>query len=154
MTETTKQAGREGRGALVVLGGREFTIQALPMKAAREWREKFSEPLQVIIGVMRNAGNIQLTKTNEDGSEAVDLSVVAGLLQSVGGLLLGSMDLLVEALFAYSPELQRERDWIEDTADDTEALAALWRVLQLAYPFGNLVTFINSGVNTIGRSKS
>ncbi len=142
------------REAAVTLGGKSYTIHALPMKAAREWRERFGEPLQIIIGVLRSAGNIQLTTTNEDGSESVNLDVAAGLLQQVGGLLLGSIDLLNDALFDYSPELQRDREWIEENADDTEALAALWGVLQLAYPFGNLVTFVNNGVSTIGRSRN
>lgn len=151
-TQTTNS--QKARQAEVVLGGKTFTIQALPMKPAREWRERFGEPLQIVIGVLRNAGNLQLTTTNEDGGESVNLPMVAGLLQQVGELLLGSIDLLNDALFEYSPELQREREWIENNADDAEALAALWRVLQLAYPFGNLVMFVNNGVSTIGKSRS
>lgn len=117
------------REATVVLGGREFVIHSLPMKASREWRTEFSQPVQQVLGVMRRMQDVELT----------DVSQAAQVLQQVGTYLLGSVDTLVEALFAYSPVLQAEREWIEAHADDTEAMAALWEVLKLAYPFGGLM---------------
>lgn len=131
---------KSARERTVVLGEKKFVVRALSMKAARAWRKDFGEPLQVIIGVLQNAGEIELTSTTH----------VASLLNEVGPLLLGSVDILVEALFAYSPTLEAEREWIEEHADDVEAMAALWEVLQLAYPFGGLLDRLSSGASTIG----
>lgn len=139
------EAEAKARERLVTLAGQTYAVQALPMKAAREWRRQFGEPLNVILGVLQNAENIELTS----------LADVGGLLTQVGGLLLGSVDVLVEALFAYSPALAADRARIEEEADDVEALGALWEVLQLAYPFGSLIALVSDlGANTTGTSKS
>lgn len=140
MAEQTKTR----TSATVVLGGEEFTIYAAPMRLARRWRATFNEPLQTIIGVMQNAGDIELNNMQD----------AAGLLQQVGGLLLNSVDLLVESLFAYSPELQEQKDWILDNATDEEALAAVWGVVKLAYPFGGLIANLQNGQRMIGTSKN
>lgn len=132
------------REATVTLAGKEYTIQALPMKAAREWRSEFAMPLQQILGVLRRMDKVELD----------DLGGVAEVLQQVGGYLLSSVDTLVEALFAYSPVLAADREYIEGHADDTEAMAALWEVLKLAYPFGGLMKLMPNGGNSIGKSKS
>ena len=59
------------------------------------------------------------------------------------GTLIGSMDLLLDLLFAYSPELAEDRERIEEEAYDEEALAAFTEVLKLAYPFGELLAMVN-----------
>jgi hypothetical protein len=128
------------RQAAVNLGGQEFVIEALPMGAARRWRAKFGQPLETILGVLQNAPHINLQ----------DAQNLSSLIQQVGGLVLGSTDLLVDALFDYAPALAAEREWIEENADDSEALAALWEVLKLAYPFGDLLNMLGRGQATIG----
>ena len=128
--------------ATITLGGADYTIEALPMKRARAWRAEFQKPLETIIGVLQNADNIEI-------NGAAD---IAALLNQLGGLLLGSMDILANALFKYCPYLNR--DEIEETATDEEALAALWEVLKLAYPFGNLVAMVSRGAARVGTSKN
>lgn len=143
--EVVQAKAKANRERVVVLGNQAYAVQALPMKAAREWRRQFGEPLNVILSVLQNAENIELTS----------LPDVAALLNQVGNMLLGSVDVLVEALFAYSPALAADRERIEEEADDVEAMAALWEVLQLAYPFGSLVSLLGSlGGSTTGTSKS
>lgn len=137
--DTTKAIS--AREAVVTLGGKEFLIQAQNMKGARQWREEFSKPVQQVLGMLNQMQGVELS----------DIGNAAGVLQQVGTFLLGSVDILVDALFAYSPALQLEREWIEENADDTDAMGALWAVLQLAYPFGNLVTLLNPGRRTTGK---
>ena len=127
---------KTGPEKTVVLGGKEFTVSAAPMRKAKAWRQKFNEPLQIIIGVMKNAGNIEINNMQD----------AAGLLQQLGGLLLGSIDLLTDSLFEYSHELAAEKEWILDHATDEEALAAVWEVVKLAYPFGSLTSLLQNGV--------
>jgi len=128
----------------VTLGGTDFEIQRANIKRSREWRQKFGEPLQVIIGVLQQADNIQIDS----------MAGAAGLLEQVGSLLLNSVDLLIEALFDYSPALQAEREWIEDNATDLEAMNALWEVIQIVYPFGSLMNKLPTGLTTNGTSKN
>lgn len=137
--QAAESAAITPRQATVVLGGKEFTIYALPMKAARQWRADFAQPLQDVLEVLRHMQQVELR----------DVGQAAEVLQQVGTYVLGSVDLLVEALFAYSPELASQREWIENHADDTEAMAAVWQVLKLAFPFGQILQLVR-GANTIG----
>ncbi len=148
MATKTKSANSSGpettntaRQAEVILGGELYMIHALNMKAARQWRREFSKPIQAALSMMDQVQGVEIS----------DVGNAASVLQQVATFLLGSVDVLVDALFAYSPELQADRERIEETADDTEAMEALWEVLKLAYPFGNLVTLFNRGAATTGK---
>lgn len=142
----SKEKGKNS--ATVTLGGKPFTVQAAPMRVAKAWRQKFNEPLQIIIGILKNAGDIEINNVQD----------AAGILQQVGGLLLGSVDLLTDSLFEYSHELRANQDWILDHATDEEALTAVWEVVKLAYPFGSLTSQLQSGLangqRMIGTMKS
>jgi hypothetical protein len=110
------------------------------MRQARVWREKFSEPIQAILGLLKYADNDLMS---DDGN--VNMRAV-GVLLSGADLVLKSPDLLAEALFAYSDELNEQRDEIEATATDEEALAALWEVVtKHAYPFGFMLRLLPNG---------
>lgn len=114
------------RTITVQLGAQNYTIQPLPMKRAREWRKALEQPFGALVGVLENADSIELT----------DLGSIAGVVQAFAGTLVGSVDILMDLLFAYSPELAQDRERIEAEAYDEEALAVLVEVLKLAYPFG------------------
>lgn len=130
--------------AAVTLGGRQFEIQRPNIKRSREWREQFGEPVRTIASILQHAEEIELNSVGD----------VAGLLQQVGPLLLGSVDILIEAVFAYSEVLEAEREWIEENADDEEALAALWEIVKLAYPFGSILDVVTRGQAMVSTSKS
>lgn len=108
----------------VVLGGKEYSIQQLPMRANREFRDRLAAPVEELMNLLE--GNVDL----EIGSVS-DLVSIIGVAKN---LLLGSMDILLEALFAYSPELRADRERIEAEAYDDEAMEALAAVMALAYP--------------------
>ena len=130
--------------ATVTLGGRQFEIQRPNIKRSREWREQFGQPVRTIANILQHAEEIEINQVSD----------VAGLLQQVGPLLLGSVDILIEAVFAYSDTLAAERPWIEENADDEEALAALWEIVKLAYPFGSILDVVNRGQAMVSTSKS
>jgi hypothetical protein len=119
----------------VVLGGRTFKIEPLPLGASRAWRARFQEPFSQLTAALQAAPNVALS----------DLAGVAGLLQVAKDVLIGSMELAHEMLFAYAPNLAAERGWIEAHAYDDEALRALVEVLKLAYPFGCLLQALTPG---------
>lgn len=131
----------------VELGGTEYTIKPLPMRQARLWREKFAEPIQAVLGLMKYADNEIV-----DDENRVNMRTV-GVLLSSADLILKSPDTLAEALFDYSPELRDAREKIEAEANDAEALAALWEVVsKLAYPFGSILKMLPNGPKQSGTS--
>jgi len=69
-------------------------------------------------------GEIELSNGND----------LAELVQVLRHTLIGSIDMLQDLLFAYSPVLAADRERIEAEAFDEEALAAFVEVLKLAYP--------------------
>lgn len=120
------------RTATVTLAGKQYTLQALPMRQNAEWRRRLAGPFGELTNILENAGSIQLT----DGQG------LAGVVRTLSGTLLGSVDILLGLLFDYSPALRGDRERIETEAYDDEALRALVEVLKLAYPFGELLTLV------------
>ncbi len=116
----------------VRLGGQNYTIQPLPMRRSQQWRQALELPFGALVAVLENADSIELT----------NLSGMAGVVQAFAGMLVGSVDILLDLLFAYSAELAADRERIENEAYDEEALAALIEVLKLAYPFGTVLGLV------------
>lgn len=117
----------------VTLGGQSYVIEALPIAASKAWRAKLAGPFGQLAATLAHAGEIDLT----------DGGALSNLIQVVSDTLLGSIDLLQDLLFAYSPVLAADRARIEATAYDDEAMHALVEVLKLAYPFGGVLTLVS-----------
>lgn len=121
------------RSAVVMLAGQAYTVVALPIGKAKAWRERLAGPFGDLVGVLEGAGEIELTNGRD----------IAGLVRTLSGTLIGSMDQLLDLLFAYAPALAADRERIEAEAYDDEALRAFAEVLKLAYPFGELRALIS-----------
>lgn len=124
----------------VTLGGKSYAVKQLPIRANRAWRKRFDEPINKIMASIHLIG--QLSKEEfKDGKEM--LQKIGGILLARTGeiaeILLSSMDMVLDGLFAYAPELEADRERIETTATDDEAMAAFVEVLKIAYPFGRLL---------------
>ena len=117
------------RTITVSLGGQTYEIQPLPIRKSRAWREKLQGPFTQLVDVLASASKIELT----DGAQ------LGRLISIVQSTLLGSVDLVLDLLFDYSPALQADRERIEEYATDDEALDAFLEVLKLAYPFGGFL---------------
>jgi len=134
------------QNVIVKLAGREYEIKPLPIRPAREIRQRLTEPLIQVIEMLRNAP----AKT-----DLSDAQGIGELLGSVKTILVGSIDLCLDLLFSYSPELKADQEYIENNAYDDEALKAVLEVLKLLYPFGGLVKKLAglvSGLAALGTS--
>lgn len=118
------------RTKILTLAGQEYTVEMLPMRQNKEWRDKLTMPVDKIVSLLMNAQDIEIN-TGAD---------IIGLVAVVKDVLLGGMDLLLDALFDYSPALAADRERIENEAYDDEAIEALGGVIGLAYPFDQLVS--------------
>jgi hypothetical protein len=122
------------RTKTVTLGGQEYLIQQLNMRANKEWRDSLGVPVMQLVDFMRGMGDLEL-KTD-------DLLKIGNVVKE---LLLGSMDTLLDALFAYSPALMADRERIEVEAYDDEAIAALGACVALAYPLDRVLMGLTVG---------
>lgn len=128
----------------VTLGGQPYSIKSLPIKQSAQWRKALGVPFGAITGVLEHNSLDDVFQAEQSGDGqvkyALNLGGIVGAVTSAGNVLLGSIDTLLELLFAYSPELQADRERIEAEAYDDEALHAFLEVLKLAYPFGELAS--------------
>lgn len=117
----------------ISLGGREYELRPLPIRKAREIREKFTESFEQIVDAINQLPNLALD----------DVHALGDIVTAVKDVLLGSVELVLEILFAYSPELAADRERIEAEAYDEEAIAAFVEVVKLLYPFGSLANVLS-----------
>lgn len=133
----------------VTLGGKSYAVKQLPIRANREWRKRFDEPIDKMLSAFQEVGKASQIEF-EDGKEMAKKigALLVARAGEIAGVLLASMDMVLDGLFAYAPELEADRERIETTATDDEAMAAFVEVLKIAYPFGRLLNLAGQ----IGRS--
>lgn len=122
----------------VKLAGKEYQVDPLPRRAAKAFRQRITEQIGGVSQALRladGAGGVELT----------NLGSIADIVDSVGGLLAGSIDLVADLLFDFSPELAADRERIETEGYDDEIIAAFLEVLKLLYPFGEMTSLFPSG---------
>lgn len=116
----------------VSMGGRNYTVTALPIIKSKEWREALAIPFSTLTQALTMAQTTELD----------NLAGIGDIVNRLSGTLLGSVDLMLDLMFSYSPELAKDREWIENNAYDEEALQAFGEVLKLAFPFGILLELV------------
>lgn len=126
------------RTITVTLGDQEHTIKELKSRANAAWRGKLEEPFAEVASLLESA----------PGTDISDGAALGGLVRSVSGLLLRSIDTVTSLLVEYAPELAGP----VAEAYDSEILEAFTSVLGLAYPFGSLVKRLRGVVANVGRS--
>lgn len=123
--------------ANVVIAGQEFEICELRSRQNAAWRKELEVPFKELADQLEGAPVIELT----DGAS------LAGLVRSVSGMLLGSIDQVIALLVAYEPRVSA----VIDEAYDSELLDAFVEVLKLAYPFGGLLEKLKGFGSRIGQ---
>jgi len=122
------------RTAKVTLNDQEFEIRELRSRENAAWRKSLREPFDELARTLEGAPDVSLT----DGSG------IAGLIQSSAGLVVGSVDIVIGLVLAYAPELKT----IAGEAYDSELMEAFGAVLGLAYPFGGVISKLQTALAT------
>lgn len=86
------------RTEIITLGDRQYTLKELPLKPARVWREGLRQQFSSFIGLVEGAPDVDIANTR----------AAASLLRTLSATLLDSVDLALELLLQFSPELERE----------------------------------------------
>ena len=118
------------RSVEITLGGVAYTVAELPVRKNSAWRKQLNEPFGELVDLIQRAPQTELTNAKD----------ISELLRSLSGLLLGSIDLIADLLFAYSPGLAAQREYIEAKAYESELMDVFASVLTLAIPFGSLAS--------------
>lgn len=124
----------------ITLGGKTHTIRELPTQKNAAWRARLRQPFGELANLLQHAMGVDL----KDGPG------LAGVVTTVSDLIMTSPDLLVDLVFAYSPELAAQRATIEADLYDSEVGEAFLAVLGLAFPFGALGRQAVAMLGTIG----
>lgn len=124
----------------VAIGDKQYTIKEAKRKANAKWRLLFQTQFTEVADLIEGLPSTELTP-----------EAIGGLLNQIVTKVGGSVDMLAELVFAYSPELAADRETIEEEAYDSEIMAAFTAVLKLAYPFGSVVETL-SGLAALGRT--
>lgn len=132
----------------VSLGGKEYEVRPLPIRAAREWREQLRPMLDEVLNSLGTVQRIDF----QGMTQRMEFGGVAALFEQLGPVLLRSPDTAAELAFRYSAVLEADRDFIEETATDEEMMTAFVSIVRLAYPLGALTTLL--GPQSPGTSRS
>lgn len=130
------------RTETVQIGDKQYTIREKKRKANAKWRQAFQAQFTEVADLIEGLPTIDLTPT-----------AIGELLRQITTKVGGSVDKMAELVFNYSPELNKDREVIEEEAYDSDIMAAFTAVLKLAYPFGSLVEML-SGLSSLGREAS
>lgn len=128
----------------VELAGKKYKVTQLTIRKNREWRERFDKPIGVILDAATLVGDLAGKKYDQKGALMSDLFVaITARAADIGTLLMDSMEIVLDALYAYAPAIQADKEFVEENAFDDEAVRAFGEVLKLAYPFGQLISLVS-----------
>lgn len=110
----------------IQLGEREYTISEAPRVRSRPWKERFMMEINPLFARISDAKDREI-----NGPE--DILALFPVFES---LFTSSFDEIFELLITYAPELEADREYIENHATDKQIFAGFLGVTRLADPFG------------------
>jgi hypothetical protein len=127
------------RTETVEIGEKSYIIHEQKRKANALWRLAFQAMFTEVAALIEGLPSLDMTP-----------AAIGDLVRQITAKVGGSVDEMAELVFAYSPELNKDRETIEEEAYDSEIMAAFTAVLKLAYPFGSLVQMV-TGLSSLGQ---
>lgn len=164
--EATKAVNGVGTATLH-LGEREYVITERKRQAQAEWRKRFEDAFETVsdlIVMMLKQLDQDIPGIKEDVTDAAAMDeeetgvtittaqereqaqvaeakgFLINLLARANNLVADVLDQALDLVVSYSPSLMADRDYILTEVYDSQIVDALVEVLQLAYPFGSLVS--------------
>ncbi len=120
----------------VELGGETYTVKTLPIRPARKLRKEIGASLDEPLKALKNIQGVELT----------DTEAIADIIFSMKGILFDSLDIALDVVYKYCPEVKADKKRIEDTATDEEAVVAFMEVIKRLFPFGSLKPMLSKAV--------
>lgn len=124
----------------IMFGDDIYVVTELPSRANAAWRGRLQDFLNDVRDIVA-----------VDPSTRLSLDFVSDLLGKIQERVVGSIGIISDLLFDYSPELSENREHIESTCYDSEIVDAFLQVLKLAFPFfGSLPEILGEDRKKIG----
>lgn len=153
-------------------GGNEYQVKEPTYRQAKAWRTKLEAKLTDIaslaegdlINVLNEAAALniptnaaeagQAAEAGEFGQAADILAKLSPALSQIGRLALSSIDEAADLLFSYGPDIAEKREELEEVAYSDEIIAALWVVINSAYPFLTIRQVIRDITDQLGQNQT
>ena len=104
---------------------RQYAVEEAGILRSRKWRMRFGETVMPLIEQLPGIMDFEFEKPED----------FLKLLPFVQKIVLESLNDVFDLLVLYSPELESNREWLENNATDRQIVDAFMGVLQLAVPF-------------------
>jgi hypothetical protein len=117
----------------VTIGGVDYEIRPKNIRQSRAWREQFQAVIAPIITALR----VQEVKLN-------DLNAFADIFEAVRAQIIGAPEILFDMVCSYCPDIEADRERIENEAFDDEIVRAFVAVLKVVFPLGSLAGVLNA----------
>ena len=121
MDERSEEQKLYQDGIKVTLGGKEYEVRPLKLRAEREWRQELSD----LMGSLP-----KLAKVTTDDPEAFS--------GAINTLMVGMPDQIVDLFFSYAKDLDRVA--IEEVATSAEVAEGFKRLVALTFPLSQALT--------------
>ena len=132
------------RTETITLVEKEYILREMPVRPARQFREALKAEFGSFIALVEGSPNVELT----------DMGAVSGLLRTLSATLLDSVDKALDLLLQYSPELAKDREYIEDNAVGSQVVDGFLAAVGLSFPFfgSERIGRLTSTIRQIGSS--
>jgi hypothetical protein len=140
--------------AQVTVAGRAYLISEKMIGPAAKWRDHLNASQTMRIFKSLDGAMAQLVAAldsvapNDDGVRdwgSINVASVINVAELLPVLVNGlshSIDEIIDMVFDYSPELAADREWIEENAPSSEAVAAFVEILKLCFPFLGILALL------------
>lgn len=134
------------RTETITLGEKEYILREMPVRPARQFREALKAEFGSFIELVEGSPNVELT----------DMKAVSGLLRTLSATLLDSVDKALDLLLQYSPELAKDREYIENNAVGSQVVDGFLAAVGLSFPFFGLerISRLTSTIRQLGSQNS
>ena len=104
---------------------RQYIVEGAGILRGRIWRARFGETVLPLLEQLPGIMDFEFEKPED----------LLKLLPFVQKIVLEALDDVFELLILYSPEMEADREWIEENATERQIVGAFMEVLRLAVPF-------------------
>jgi hypothetical protein len=118
---------------VIPIAGRDYNVKPLTIRKSREWRESFEHKFDGLVTVLTTFSTIEVN----------NLSGVGEVIATLKSTLINSVDTVLDLVCAYAPEIDQDRERIENEAYDAEIVEAFGSILGLVFPLGKLTRVVN-----------
>lgn len=126
--------------AELMFGEKLYKVPAAGLSRSEVWRARLQVEINGLLAILKEQGGVFEQVDLGNLKEIASLGLVE-LLPVIGAVFARinlSMSSLIELIAAYHPDLEKDRDYIQEHGTMKQAIAGVLEMVKLEYPFGLL----------------